>query len=83
MFIKELSNPFDTLPQLKQWDSSCETLMPERSFPLTSNGKNLIRQSVLLFRLLLKVDDKTIQYTSDIMEVVYQVAMSAAVVLKL
>ncbi|WP_163370163.1 hypothetical protein [Endozoicomonas acroporae] len=30
-----------------------------------------------------KVDDKTTQYTSDIMEVVYQVAMSAAVVLKL
>ncbi len=30
-----------------------------------------------------QVDDKTMQYTSDIMEVVYQVAMSAAVVLKL
>ncbi|MBO9481030.1 hypothetical protein [Salinisphaera sp. G21_0] len=30
-----------------------------------------------------KVDDKTMQYTSDITEVVYQVAMNAAVVLKL
>ena len=30
-----------------------------------------------------QVDDKTMQYTSDIMQVVYQVAMSAAVVLRI